>query len=223
MGNEKLTVVCMLWGDWCAPYGLDYVNKLYRMVERHLSLPHTFVCFTDNLDLDYDEGIEVKLIPAEVMKWGKNLPKFYMYAPDNGISGRILFMDLDSVIVDSIDEIASYDGPWIGVKPFNPDKHHTGGGLLSFIKEEWLWLWDKVSERPTYWAKATQGGKERLIYKRLLEDPDHWQTSYPGLMVGYKKHCKKQGKYPHNARFIAFHGLPRPHEVRDPWVIKNWR
>ena len=38
-------VLCIKWGN---KFPADYVNKLYRMVERHLSLPHRFVCLTDN-------------------------------------------------------------------------------------------------------------------------------------------------------------------------------
>ena len=38
-------VICIKWGT---KFGADYVNRLYRMVEKNLSIPHRFVCFTDN-------------------------------------------------------------------------------------------------------------------------------------------------------------------------------
>ena len=38
-------VLCIKWGS---KYSADYVNKLYSMVERHLSLSHRFVCLTED-------------------------------------------------------------------------------------------------------------------------------------------------------------------------------
>ena len=46
-GIMKYTVACMKWGN---KYGPDYVNKLYNMAKRNLTLPFTFVCFTDDAD-----------------------------------------------------------------------------------------------------------------------------------------------------------------------------
>ena len=38
-------VLCIKWGS---KYSADYVNNLYSMVERHLSLSHRFVCLCFN-------------------------------------------------------------------------------------------------------------------------------------------------------------------------------
>ena len=51
----KKNVVCIKWGN---KFGADYVNSLYRMVEKNLTIPHRFVCFTDNA-----EGIDPNLLP----------------------------------------------------------------------------------------------------------------------------------------------------------------
>ena len=49
-GHTQLIIVCVKYGT---KYGADYVNKLYRGVQRNLTLPHKFVCFTEN-----PEGLE---------------------------------------------------------------------------------------------------------------------------------------------------------------------
>ena len=49
-------VICIKWGT---KFGADYVNRLYKMVEKNLSIPHRFVCFTDNAE-GLIEGIEVR-------------------------------------------------------------------------------------------------------------------------------------------------------------------
>ena len=43
--SKPLNVVCVKYGT---KYGADYVNKLYYGVKKHLSLPHTFTCFTED-------------------------------------------------------------------------------------------------------------------------------------------------------------------------------
>lgn len=43
----SLHVVCVKYGT---KYGADYVNKLYYGVKTHLSLPHTFHCFTESAE-----------------------------------------------------------------------------------------------------------------------------------------------------------------------------
>lgn len=43
-------VICIKWGD---KFGSEYVNSLYKMVEKKLTIPHRFVCFTDNPEGSY--------------------------------------------------------------------------------------------------------------------------------------------------------------------------
>ena len=59
MDKMKRNVICIKWGD---KFGADYVNRLYKMVEKNLTLPHRFVCFTDNSDGILD-GVEIRPLP----------------------------------------------------------------------------------------------------------------------------------------------------------------
>ena len=52
-------VICIKWGT---KFGPEYVNKLYKMVQKNLSLPHRFVCFTDNAEGIVD-GVEIRPLP----------------------------------------------------------------------------------------------------------------------------------------------------------------
>jgi hypothetical protein len=85
----------------------EYVNRLYAMVNRNLSIPFRFVCFTEN-----DSGIrnEVELQPLPEL----DLPVNLADAPERGwrkltifkrgfggLKGKALFLDLDVVIVDN--------------------------------------------------------------------------------------------------------------------------
>ena len=55
----KRNIVCMKWGT---KFGPQYVNRLYDMVEKNLTLPHRFVCFTDDAK-GLNKNIEVFPLP----------------------------------------------------------------------------------------------------------------------------------------------------------------
>ena len=105
-----VNVLCMKWGT---KYGATFVNKLHQMVKRHLSIPFRFVCLTDD-PKGIDEGIEVFPIPPFPQKnsihsskairdggWKKLLT---FSSPLYDLTGTALFLDLDLVIVDKIDD-----------------------------------------------------------------------------------------------------------------------
>ena len=99
-------VLCFKWGT---KYGPEYVNRLFAMVKRNLSLPFAFHCFTDDSqgirsdiechplpELDCPVPVNVPGMWRKTAIWRKDLA---------GIDGRALFVDLDSVIVDAIDPL----------------------------------------------------------------------------------------------------------------------
>ena len=53
--DSNKNVVCIKWGD---KFSADYVNKLYNMVQRNLSLKHRFICLTED-STDLNSNIEV--------------------------------------------------------------------------------------------------------------------------------------------------------------------
>ena len=62
-------VICMKWGD---KYSADYVNILFNMVSRNLSIPFRFVCFTDD-PKGINEQVEVFDLPS--LNLPNNIPE----------------------------------------------------------------------------------------------------------------------------------------------------
>lgn len=56
--NNKLHVICVKYGTL---YGPEYANKLYHGVETFLTIPHDFICFTDN-----PAGLEPNIIVVPI-------------------------------------------------------------------------------------------------------------------------------------------------------------
>lgn len=97
--DGPLNVVCVKYGT---KYGADYVNKLYWGVKKHLSLPHTFSCFTEDAK-GLDENILVKPLKHT---WGGWWSKVHIFDPsvypDENTSDWVFYIDLDMIITGSL-------------------------------------------------------------------------------------------------------------------------
>ena len=97
------TVICIKWGT---AYGPEYANTLYSMVKRNTSRPLRFVCFTEDA-AGLDPGIEALPLPPIRLpashQW-KAWRKISLFQRELvGLSGDVLFLDLDVVVTGSID------------------------------------------------------------------------------------------------------------------------
>lgn len=225
MGKDDLCIVCTYWGNWCHPYGVHYVNRLYRGVQRHLTLPHRFVCFTDHIPGGDGPGLAagIEVLPMDVPDWRWNLRKMIVYKPQNGLSGRVLLFDLDVVIVGSIDDIAQYAGEFATCEAaYRPGG--VGGSIIGFAAGFGKrLLWDPLVINHAAIANATMGSERKYYTQRLCNGRckmDFWQDMYPGQVLSYKVDCKNG--IPEGARVVRFHGKPRPHEARDRWLTQHW-
>ena len=101
--QDENVILCMKWGT---KYGADYVNRLYNMVKRHLTLPFKMVCLTDRTE-GIDPNVQCFPIPPLDLPAGspeRGWNKLSTFEPDlYGLTGNALFLDLDVVIVDNID------------------------------------------------------------------------------------------------------------------------
>ncbi|THK37907.1 glycosyl transferase [Ensifer sp. MPMI2T] len=105
-------VICINWGT---KYGPPFINRLYAMVARNITPPFTFTCFTDNRSGLRPEILCEDLPPLDVAMpvntkgiW----PKARLWGPKLGnLAGPVLFLDLDLVIVGSLDSFFEFGGP----------------------------------------------------------------------------------------------------------------
>ena len=105
-----VNIICMKWGQ---KYGPEYVNRLYGMVARNLTIQFRFVCFTDD-GSGIREEVDVKPLPSLNLPPGipeRGWMKLTTFqSPLDDIKGTTLFLDLDVVIVDNIDCFFEIEG-----------------------------------------------------------------------------------------------------------------
>lgn len=106
-------IICINWGT---KYGAPFINRLYAMVARNITPPFTFTCFTDNREGLRPEILLEDLPPLDIEKMPVKTkgiwPKARLWGPTLGnLSGPVLFLDLDLVIVGSLDAFFEAGGP----------------------------------------------------------------------------------------------------------------
>lgn len=133
-----ITVICMLWRDaelarrTGVYHGPADVRRLRDAVARHLATPHRFVCVTDQPEFLAD--LETAPIDGSLVGGAKRFPLLQLFRRDAGelLGGeRLLYLDLDAVIVGPLDRLIARDEPlvllgnrWFGTRPrFAPFRH----------------------------------------------------------------------------------------------------
>ena len=108
-----MTVACVyVSGPY--PYTPEYVIRLERMARKWLHRPFRFVCLTDQPER-FQAPIETIRIPATLPGSTKAIGywnKLQLFNPAHGLTGRILFLDLDVLVVGDLAPIADYPAPF---------------------------------------------------------------------------------------------------------------
>ena len=229
-----LNVVCIKWGTKFSP---EYVNNLFRGVRRHLSLPHRFVCLTDD-SRGIDPGVEVRPLTDDLPGWWNKLTLFKPRLYD--LTGTVLFFDLDMIVIRNIDSLARHPGEFLAVLAPQGQTEYWSG-FLRFRVGRYSRLWEQFEPRREEvireitgdqdWINACAGErhaggpqsqKARLLWpevtpeRSLIEPlPRRWFSSYKKDLKG------QEDRLSQDTRVIVFHGVPMVHEV--DWAVKYWR
>ncbi len=241
MVQEVVNIVCMKWGT---RYTEQDVNILHSMVKRNLTLPHRFVCLTDDpsnitKEIECFPMPEIQ-VPSEydMSPWRK-LGMFSKKIAD--LSGKCLFLDLDIVITDNIDCFFTFSDKFTIIKNWSQRDHGIGNSsvycfnigqysdVLEYYNDNMQEVLSTHEDEQTYLSKKIQN---------INYWPDDWCKSF-------KRHCRppyiiryfKEPILPANAKIIIFHGVPKPKDAikggfygnflryirPTKWVENYWR
>jgi hypothetical protein len=230
-------VVCLKYGN---KYSAEYVNKLYSMVKRNLTVPFEFVCYTeDSSDIDTDIRVEpIQIIPGVSGWWYK--PMFFN--PKLGLKGTILFFDLDVIVFDNIDNLFSYEaGKFCIIRDFNrhviKNYNKFNSSIFRLTTNMHQHVYTDFIKNPNSQIKRFQGDQDWL--RASIKEgtyaywPDEWIQSYKWEMRSKPKFDNApRGQrdfettgdpvIKNETSVAVFHGDPNPHNCKDQWVIDNW-
>jgi len=240
-------VLCMKWGTKYSP---DYVNRLYAMVRRHLSGDFNFICLTDD-----GRGIrsEVQCLPIPPLDlevpagqpdraW-KKLTTFERNL--HGLQGTALFLDLDVVVVGSLDAFFEQPGEFVIIhdyaRPWRTERI-TGNSsvyrfelgahadVLAYFRANMDAVQAKFRNEQAYLSDFLHA-QGKLQYW-----PDAWCPSfkYHGIPA-WPTNYWQEPFVPDGARIVVFHGECNPPDalagrrnrafrfIRPArWIARHW-
>ena len=226
-----LNFACVYYGD---KYTFPYVLNLYNMVQRNTTVPHKFICFTDNTVMHRRK--EFKSTNIEFRQFKRHdfngwFNKLQLFSPDSHLEGNTLYMDLDVVIMKNIDcffEIGE-DKNFVGMNDFNPSSGLFNSSIMRFNNDyHSKIIWDKyIKDRGNYNFPGDQEIITTLIRKHedTISFPDEWTQSYKWLnRKGERYHIEKWTfEQDPNAKVCVFHGNPNPADSDQKWVKDLWK
>jgi len=235
-----LTVVCVCKSESGSPYGPGDITRLWHGVARNLSVPYRFTVLTDTVaDVLREHGqigsIEIRALEHDWRGWWSKLEVF-------ALPGPILYIDLDTVIVGSLDELAAAvmeSDRLVLLRGFYRGDRCSGiMGWGAGVSTQWIpdsFIAD-LKAPPAYIQSmnALRMACKSGTYRGDQEWLDHFlvrsktetrfvQDLTPGV-YSYKVHIRGNGQLPTDARIICFHGSPRPCDVaNEPWMHAHWQ
>lgn len=174
-----LTVACVMvhGSEAKRRYGPEYVEKLHSMVRRNLDRPFRMVCLTNKPGLvpSCAEPIKIPYPKGDLKRplrgwWAK--PR--IFDPELPIEGRVLYLDLDVLVVGRLEPIVDFPADFALVPDMAPTfqgrfPHKVVKGYNSSVV-----VFD-ARARPQLWQKW----KPRVA-KRLWGDQDWIGEQCPG-------------------------------------------
>lgn len=226
-------VLCMKWGTL---YSAEYVNVLHNACKKNISGDFRFVCLTDNSD-GLQEGIESYPIPdiglEERHYYHGAWPKIAVFSENlYGLQGRALFIDLDTVIWGSLDELFEVSGELVAINNAVWDRNQSKAPKARTMSSVFAFDLGKLG----YVVNQLQVNRDILIEKHDIEQEYLHHTVKnivywsPEWLSSFKYHLRQpllldRLKPPHqprdNNKLIIFHGNPRPIDLIRP-ADNNW-
>lgn len=209
-----MKVVCVLksGGD----FHVKDVCNLKTMLERNITIPYEFYCLTDMFT--FLNGVYVRPLKFDYVGWWS---KIELFRPGLFESERIVYFDLDTIILNNIDDLLLQEDDFIGLRPFNPTrakrKRYLGSGVLGWKNDgSFDFLFKEF--RYAHYRGMLWGDQDYISLKLGHHNIkfNYWQERVSGI-YSYKRHVLGSG-LPADARIVCFHGVPRPHQVKTDWV-----
>jgi hypothetical protein len=235
-----ISVTTFLWSDpdgrrnhlW--RYGVEHVNVLVNQVDRNLTLPHEFVLVCDKTPEGLDPRVRTVPLDRTTFRPASRFAKLMLFRPDIGsvIGRRILYMDLDSVVTGSLDEIADRTEDivlWQHPRWPKPDgklaRYNTSIVLLTAGCRPLVWEHFPFYKRKTLSMILCRGARsddQEWVAHCLGDKEAVWDISHGVYSARWLERETKSCALPDNARFVTFPGSSREPGLPETQAKYTW-
>lgn len=203
-------------------YTRDWVIRLANQVDTHLDLDHRFVVFTDEPPETFGPRFVVIPLTEGLPGWWS---KMEIFRP--GLfkeRARVLYLDLDTLALGPLDDIAGYDGQFAALDDFMRPPM-LGTGVVAFRPgplTATLWQSFKAAVADGLPLRTRGGlpGDQEFVTEKIGGAADRLQALYPGQIVSYKVHGCEEAPIT-GSRLCCFHGDPKQDNAGG-WAQAMW-
>lgn len=241
MGEYLYTIdcACLIHGDY---YDWSYVENLHKMISRNTEYQVRMHVFTEESRYVPEPYVKHCLVEWPEVKGPRRAwwYKMQMFNKRN-FRGRLLYFDLDVVIVNNIDWVLQCNPKYFwAIRDFKHLWRGQWNGINSSVMywdvEEFNRLYKQFTNMDLKDVMRTYPGDQDFISKNVDRDrvrflDEHrivswrWQAKDGGLNFKTKRPNRPNAGtvLPPNTSVLIFHGTPKPHEVFDPVINQHWR
>ena len=203
-------------------YTRDWVIRLANQVDTYLDLDHRFVVFTDEPAADFGPRFVVIPLNDGLPGWWS---KMEIFRP--GLfkeRERVLYLDLDTLALGSLNEIAGYDGTFAALADFTRPEV-VGTGVMAFRTSPltatlFQSFTADVADGMLLRTRPALPGDQDYVTAKIGGSVQRLQTLYPEQIVSYKVHGCEEAPIT-GARLCCFHGDPKP-DNEGGWAQAMW-
>lgn len=226
---DDLTITTWFWGN---KYTGRDVQKLLNGFNRHLEQPFRFVVITQNpLPVVLDQVEQIPIADPELIQVKGCFVRLRMFDPKwqrrHGFNGRIVCIDLDTVITGSLDPVFDRAESFAilqGANSLNPCKFC--GALMMLRAGAHREVWDSFTLDAAKAVPFHDFPDDQGWLWHMLPNAAGWQAGKDGVYA----YCKPgwTGGYnaplPTDARLVTFNGWRSPERFHFvPWIHQHWR
>ena len=213
----KINVCCVKEGD---KYDSDYVNTLYLMTKRYLTIPFDFICFTENSQNLLKQIKVINLDDRSIKGWWN---KCLLFKPGL-LSSSCLYLDLDMIILKNIDEfIIQNQCLNILCNPISLNKKiyykiNSSMLLWNANDRELSKIWFQYSKNKLFYDNHKTFGDQEVILRSNIK-----YKFFPGNKVRYFKSIKEKEDLDTNISIIVCKGKKQKDHKSNFFVKNYWK
>lgn len=160
-------------------------------------------------------GIECVPFERKFTGWWNKLELFRRRL----FSGQVAYFDLDTMIFRDVCDMFSVPRPFASLTSWDRPELLASGVMTFQASDELAPIFEDFTPKIIdQYQRRERWGDQGWIQDKLSTF-ESLNELYPGRIVSYKYHVRKQGRIPDNASIVAFHGKPRPADVN--WELPS--